>query len=304
MPIKKKNIPPKPARERPRSRWGWRIALIFLALLALLVGWMHVSARTVHVRRAEVRVPDLPAAFEGTTILFASDIDLCGVNTARQTERLFDELQSLHPDMLLLGGDYASASLIDRLNGRDSASETVARTAFFKSIADFSAPLGKFAVAGDNDGDSGTLQACMIGSGVKYIDGAAEIISLSGEAIAIAGVGAQSGDVSALASRLPADKCVIALTHSPEQVVRVRITEAYGGGGWADLILSGHTHGGQIRIADRALLSLTDAEKRYLSGWYTDGGVPLLVSSGVGCEAANFRFGSEAEVWLITLHTK
>jgi len=297
----------KPAttkRPRPGRRWGWRIALIFLTLLALLAGWMHLTARTVHVRRAEVRIGDLPPGFDGTTILFASDIDLCGAHTARQADSMFAQLQSLNPDMLLLGGDYASASILDRLNGRGSEEESAARTAFFKALRDFHAPLGKFAVAGDNDGSPDALMLSMMDSGVKLIDGTAEIIVSGTDAIAVVGVGAQTGDIAPLAARLPADRCVIALTHSPEQVVRVRISEAQGGGSWADLILSGHTHGGQIRIAGRSLFSLTDAEKRYLSGWYADAAALLLVTEGVGCEGANFRLGTEAEVWLITLRTK
>lgn len=296
--------PKKTEKQRPRRKWGWRIALILLALPVLLAGWMHIAARTVHVRRAEVRIADLPASFDGTTILFASDIDLCGVHTAAQADRMFAQLQSLEPDLLLLGGDYASASIIDRLNGRTSEGEAAARTALFKALADFEAPLGKLAITGDNDGPTDALMTAMFGSGVKLVDGTAEIIANGTDAIAVVGVGDQTGDIAPLAANLPADRCVIALTHSPEQVVKVRITEAYGGGSWADLILSGHTHGGQIQIAGRSLFSLTDAEKRYLSGWYADGAAPLLVTEGVGCEAANFRLGTQSEVWLITLRTK
>ncbi len=56
-----------------------------------------------------------------------------------------------------------------------------------------------------------------------------------------------------------------------------------------------------IRAGDA--LSPDDAEKRFLSGWYT-GAAPLLVSQGLGCEGANFRLGSSAEVWLITLRCR
>ena len=67
-----------------RKRTGRRVALILAALVALGVGAMHLNARTVHVRYATVRLDDLPAAFEGKTILYASDIDLGGINTPRR----------------------------------------------------------------------------------------------------------------------------------------------------------------------------------------------------------------------------
>lgn len=289
--------------QRKRKRIGWKIGAAALALLALGAGAMHVNARIVHVRYAEVWLDDLPGGFDGTKVLFASDFDLCGLNTAENTKHLFDSLQSLQPDLLLLGGDYASPSLIDRLNGRTGAEEMEARKKFFDSLAGFHAPLGKLAVSGDNDGGIDALKLVMINSGVQLIDGGAQILQRNGDAIAVVGIGEGTADVNSIAGKIPSDQFAIALTHSPRQLVNVRISEAADGGAWADLALSGHTHGGQVQIAGRSALNLTETDQRYLSGWLTDGG-PLLVTSGVGCEGANFRLGSQAEVWLITLRAK
>ena len=296
MAGKKKAPAPKPKRKR----WGRRIALAVLAALVVFAGWMHVSARVVHVRYAEVRLRDLPASFDGTKILFVSDLDLCGVNTARTSESLFRRLQALEPDLLLLGGDYAAPTLLQALNGRTGDELTDARMAFFQSIAGFQAPLGKYAVSGDHDGDASALQLAAMSCGVTLIDGEAAIVSNGSDAIAVAG--AVSGDVSSLARRFLKDQFVIALTHSPTQAVDVRISEASDGGAWADLVLSGHTHAGQLQVAGHSALELTEADRRYLYGWFVDGPAPLLVTSGVGCEGANFRLGTQAEVWLITLH--
>ena len=296
----RKKTPKKKTAVKPRRRWGWRIALAFVCLLALGTGALHVNANIVRVRYAEVALEDLPASFDGTTILFASDFDLCGLNTAKNAERLFGRLQDLHPDMLLLGGDYASASVLDLLNGRTGADEIEARKDFFKAVSDFHAPLGKFAVSGDNDGDLDRLKLTMLGSGVSLIDGGLQRIDRGSDFIVLAGIGEQTGNVSALSSQLSSGQCVIALMHRPSRAVDVRIAEAGNSGQWADLILAGHTHGGQIRIGDRSVLSLDESEKRNLSGWSTDGGA-MLVTQGVGCESANLRFGSRAEVWLITL---
>ena len=286
----------KKAPVKPRRRWGLWIFLFFAVLLTGFLGWMHLTARTVHVRYAEVRLADLPQAFDGTRILYASDIDLCGVNTPRQAAKLFRRLQQLRPDMLLLGGDYASPNLIERLNGGSGADKRSVRSAFFDSLSTFQAPLGKFAISGENDGDADALRIAMTHSGVKLIDGGLEVVSKDGAAIAVAGIGSTPCDANALAGNFLAGQCVVAMIHSPEQIVDVRISEARDGGAWADLILAGHTHGGQLQIAG-------EPEKRYLAGWFTDTGAPMLVSQGVGCEGANFRLGTQAEVWLITLRS-
>lgn len=289
--------------EKPRRRFGWRIALAIVCLLALFAGALHLNAKVVRVRYAEVALEDLPAGFDGTTILFASDFDLCGLNTAAGMDRLFDRLQDLHPDMLLLGGDYASPSILDLLNGKTGADETPARKAFFDSLSDFHAPLGKYAVSGDNDGNSDTLNLVMMHSGVSLIDGGLQPITKGSDAIVLAGIGENTTDIGSLSAKLSSDQFVIALMHRPARAVDVRITEARDNGQWADLILAGHTHGGQIRIGNRTLLSLDESEKRNISGWSTDGGA-MLVTQGVGCESANLRFGSCAEVWMITLVCK
>lgn len=286
---------------RPKKRrFGWKIGLLIVILLVGMVGWMFFTARLVHVKYAEVYVKDLPASFDGTRALFVSDLDMCGVNTAESSIRLMERLQALNPDLLLLGGDYTSPGIVERLNG-STAPDAVAQTLFFKSLTDFRAPMGKFAISGDNDGNTDALRLALKDTGVALIDGTVQALVNGDDRVALVGAGAKTGDLSGLSGQIRADQCAIALLHSPEQVVNVRVAEAKGGGIWADLVLCGHTQGGQLNIAGRSALKLTDVEKKYLSGWYTDASAPLLVSQGVGCEAMNLRFGSQAEVWLITL---
>ena len=292
----------KPAVRPKRRRWGRRIALAALVAALGFAGWMYLNARIVHVRYAEVRLGDLPASFDGATILFVSDVDLCGSNSAAVSESLFRRLQALQPDMLLLGGDYAAPTLLQALNGRTGDELSDERMAFFQSIAGFQAPLGKYAVSGDHDGDAGALKLAALSCGVTLIDGDAAVVSNGSDAIAVAG--AVSGDASALARRFMKDQFVIALTHSPAQAVDVRICEAADGGAWADLVLSGHTHAGQVQVGGHSVLDLTEADRRYLYGWFVDGPAPLLVTGGVGCEGVNLRLGTQAEVWLITLRTR
>ena len=110
MARSKKTAPRKKARGR---RWGaWVFAFLALVVCAAVLA-MHISASVVHVQYAQVYLQDLPAAFEGTKLLFVSDIHLMGVNTPQRAAKLMESLAQLQPDLLLLGGDYTSQSLLE-----------------------------------------------------------------------------------------------------------------------------------------------------------------------------------------------
>ena len=285
------------AAEPPKKKRKWKLKLILFLLILLLVlnGWMFLTADTLHVRRATVRLNDLPDAFDGTTILYASDIDICGLFGTNRMIAAFDSLKALQPDILILGGDYVSPTLLDRLNNQ-SADLSKAQP-FFESLADFPAPLGKFAIPGDNDGTSSDLSAVLSTSGIQVIENQCAVVSKDGSAIGIVGVGTDTAALGSLVSNLQTSQCVIAVAHSPAQFVDIRVTEASGGGKWADLLLAGHTHGGQVVLFGHPMLTLNAQERQRLSGWSEDS----LVTTGVGCEGVNLRFGTQAEVWLITL---
>ena len=187
---------------KKKRRIGLKLGIAAIGILALGLGALHVNSRIVHVRYANVKLEDLPASFDGTKVLFASDIDLCGLNTADGMDRLFAQLQTLHPDLLLLGGDYASPSLLERLNGRSGADENKARREFFEAIADFHAPLGKLAVSGENDGDANSLNMAMMNSGVELVDGRLHVISNGSDAIGVVGVGEDAAGLSDIAGKI------------------------------------------------------------------------------------------------------
>ena len=282
------------------------VNLGILLMVALTLACAAVQANMVLVRRAEVTLEDLPQAFDGTTILYASDIDLCGINTPQKSGALFRQLQSLRPDLLILGGDYTSPSVFDMLNASDSGAlpggRLVAdRNAFFQLLAGFETSLGKIAVASPEDpldeGLSATLSEC----GFTPLINTYARVGKDGEFIELVGISSDDAIQSAASVGYNRDACVIAVAYSPSAVPKLLTTEARDSGHWTDLILTGHTHGGQIMLFGHSVLPLTSQEHANLCGWFTDTGVPILTTSGVGCEGVNMRMGSHAEVWLITL---
>lgn len=289
---------------------GSRIALrVFFALslaVALILGAGALNANVVRIRRADVALRDLPPAFDGTTALFASDIDLMGLNTPEKAAALFENLQSLKPDLLLLGGDYSASSLLEILNrtGETEAGlskKRGARTDFFHYIRGFDAPLGKYAVAAPEDADWDDLSAAMRDSGIEPLFNQRAEVRRDGASIYLAGVCEESAGLNSAGRTFSRDDCVLTLAYSPAVLPVLLTSEAADGGQWSDLTLCGHTHGGQVRLFGRSALPLQRQEQLNLSGWVREAGQPILITQGVGCEGLNLRLGSAPEVWLITL---
>lgn len=282
------------------------LAVVVVALgLAIVAGFGAINAAILRLRTAQVVVPDLPEALEGLRILYASDIDLCGLNTPGRAGALFDQLQALRPDLLILGGDYNSPTLFERLNSPKQAEPLgqieSARSDFFHYISSFDAPLGVYAIAAPEDVEQDNLSKLMTQCGITPLFNRSVEIQSNGASLCLVGICTESPNLNAASNRFFRDDCVVAIAYSPTVLPRMFTSEARDGGAWADLALCGHTHDGQIQLLGRTALLLDDAERRFLYGWNTRNGIPVLTTSGVGCEGLNLRLGTQPEAWLIEL---
>lgn len=301
----------KKANKKPGK--GGKIALgLFTAVLLALIITAAVglgNANLLRIRRAEVALENLPQGFDGVTLLYASDIDLCGLNTPQKAGALFSQLESLKPDMLILGGDYNSVSLLDKLNRPDQspADEAEAcrvRSGFFHYIEDFHAPLGKFAIAATEDPQWQDLRQTMTENGIQPLINTVADIRTNGGVLSLAGICGKVTNLNDIGNRFSKDDCVLAICEGPDVLPALLTSEAADNGPWADLALCGHTHGGQVLLFGRSLLTLSEVERRFPRGWNTQAGIPILTTEGVGCEGLNLRLGTAPEVWLITLRRR
>ena len=291
-----------------KNRRGRR--LVFLPALLIVVlgigglfGWMHLNASVAHLKYAEVYLEDLPSQFEGTKIMFISDINIRSASEAAYAQKTMDKLKEVGADILILGGDYSADTVFSSLNGGDGSGKTEYAVEFIESLNSFHAPMGKFAVLGESDDPA--LISNFEDAGIQQLSDKCAVVEKSGEQLVIAGL----SDISAgrtpyeeIGGYFTGDECVIAVAHNPSSYIGIRVAEAKGGGAWADLVLSGHTLGGQIKIFGKTMRTLTEEESRCLSGWHYTNDLPMLVSQGLGCKGAKLRLGTQSEIWCITLH--
>ena len=148
------------------------------------------------------------------------------------------------------------------------------------------------------------LKEAMSDGGVMLLDDGCATIGKDGAQLVLAGlsdISEKHTPYSEIGGYFDGSECVIALTHNPSGYIGVRVAEARSGGAWADLVLAGHTLGGQIKAFGRTIYTLPEAEARCRGGWYYAGDLPMLVSQGVGCSGVQLRLGTTSEVWMLTL---
>jgi len=310
MAPRKKKTPPK----SPLRRLAGKIGRFAGFLGGLLIAWMLFEGGIVRLRSAKLPLDSLPASFEGTTILYLSDLHINSLNSVGKVNALMDELMSLRPDLLLLGGDYTSFDPLMRLtalatgNSSGHSVETELRDLFFLHLADYNPPLGKYGIAGENDNllersVGTTLEDAMRLGGVTLLRDDAIKITKNNEFITLVGVddwttGLQ--DTRTPASQVSSKDCVILLCHNPEAIPSLNNQPARDGI-WIDAALSGHTHGGGVNLFGFSLFSPLSNQERFSPGWHLENSAKVLISNGVGNDLLPMRLGAESQAHLITL---
>jgi predicted MPP superfamily phosphohydrolase len=192
------------------------------------------------------------------------------------------------PDIIFLLGDYILGAEGD-VHDLDS----------FKNL---SAPLGIHAILGNHDYDNEReveVQRELESLGIRVLKNENEKIDLSdGQSFYLAGASDMwhDADLKETFRGLSTTDTVIFLSHNPDAVLESEIQ-------LADLMLSGHTHGGQIRLPFFGAVSRipTELGQRYDEGWFEKNGVDFFVTSGVGEMGPRARLFNPPEVVILEL---
>ncbi len=257
--------------------------ILIVGIGLLLYGWWDTNH--LSVRKTEIELDRLPKAFDGFTILQVSDLH----NRAygRDGQELIRTVQSLSYDCIVITGDLLDRHLPRR---RENGYR------FVQAAAGMSPT---YCVEGNHEWDIGweRIKGDLLDRGVRVLDN--ETVSFQREASRLYMIGSNNSatiqDVQALVSQ---NTCSILLAHHPERI------ETYARTG-VDLVLSGHAHGGQVRLFGRGLFSPDQGVlPRYTSGVYTCGNTKLYVSRGAGNHSfLPPRIFNRPEIDLITLKT-
>lgn len=278
-----------------------KYSLILLAVLIVGVGLIVLEQKRLVIRQQTLRLPSLPDAFDGFCVVQLSDLHK-RVYPHRE-RRLLQKVQQCQPDIIVITGDLVSRSVTDFTE----------RTALLKALRQM-APV--YLSLGNHEWDMqpqqmAAYQAMVKQSGCVLLENETVTLQRNGMVCYLAGASLRIGiyhdavfayrDLeSYTAADLTADLgerkgCTILLAHSPFPA------ESYFTWG-ADLTLSGHVHGGIVRLP--IIGGLLSPERRFLpqysKGIYEKDGRYLYVNCGIG----KLRLGNPSEVAEITLRSE
>ncbi len=252
-----------------------------------------VSGRTGYeFTEATIPVPRLPPALDGFTIGLLSDIHSSTFMTKKQMDVYCKAVMALGTDIIVIPGDFVN-------------SQTEEVYPFAESFSALHAPGGVYGVMGNHDfyaPDPERVATEVDGCGVRLLRNDNVIIAKNGARLALLGIDDVGRADRAAAHMQSAARGVpdvlprILLCHRPYY-----LQQASSQG--MDLVLSGHTHGGQIVLGHLGPVALTPAAlaSPYVWGRYSRGNTQMYVSRGIGTVGLPMRINCPPEITRITL---
>ena len=288
---------PRRARKKRRRPLRWLAALAVLAVGGW--SWFQWQCWGLQTTRAEVALPGLPQGFDGYRIVHLSDLH--GHQYGEGSGELLDRVREGSPDLIVVTGDLI-----------DQQSQLAMVPALARGLA---AVAPTYYVTGNHEWALGTgavreLKNVLSQCGVTVLSNQYQILERDGARIALAGVDDPNGyadqtSPEELAAAIQADQpglFTLLLAHRNDHFGQ------YANAGY-DFVMSGHGHGGIVRLPFVGGLIGTDRRlfPPWTAGAYTVGDSTLFVSRGLGNNTVpykGFRIFDRPELAVVTLRAK
>ncbi len=261
--------------------------------MALYAG--EISRHEVSIVDRPIAIANLPAPFHGYRIVQISDIHLDEFTEPFFFERIVHRVNALNPDLVLLTGDFITHGSMTFFAGNHA----IRRCA--EIIATLTAPL-RYGCLGNHDVsfNAALVTQTLADHATPVLINQYLPIERNGARLWLCGVDDPGASHPNLDLALPdsPDGPVLLMAHEPDYADDVL---AHPKGHLVDLILSGHSHGGQVRLPIVGALILPPMGTKYPEGHYTFGRTQLYVNRGIGTVGLPFRFNCPPEITLITL---
>ncbi|MBO0720241.1 MAG: metallophosphoesterase, partial [Blastocatellia bacterium] len=252
-------------------------------------GYGVLMREHVEVSRVDVKLTNLPAEFSGMTIAHMSDIHHGRFTDLAYIDDCVQIVNGLKPDLVALTGDFT-------FGGRRYIGPCV------EVLKGLEARAGIYAALGNHDHYVGAraVARALKNEGIKLLIDEVDCIELGGSRLWLLGVDdlwCGQTDINRLMKGLPPDEPKVVLSHNPDFIEEFAAREKQ-----IDLMISGHTHGGQIRFPLIGAPQISsDYGQRYAIGLNRKGSMQVYTTRGIGTIIVPARLNCPPEIVLYKL---
>ena len=258
------------------------LIIIVLVIVLCLLYSRFVATKGLKVKEYKVINSKITDSYHGLKIVHLTDIHYGSTIFEKELNNIVDKVNEIKPDIVVITGD-----LIDDRLSYD-------KDIIINCLSKIEAKLGKYAVSGNHDIPLDDYNYIIKESEFTSLDNKYELIySKSNEPIIISGIGYGDEDIGIKTEQF--DKYIselktddikpiysILLVHEPDTVDKLDLTKY-------DLVLAGHSHGGQVRLPFIGKLYTPEGSKKYYDEYYKINNTDLYISSGLGTSLYRFR---------------
>ena len=272
----------------------WRLtrrAAILLGPVLLFLGYTFLlEPNWIEITRHDVWFKTLPPEFDGLVVAHLSDLHIARYGFRER--HLLTALAKAKPGLIVMTGDFITAR-----------GDLAAVQRFLKDLQPLDTPFGVWAVLGNHEH---TEPAALGQEAMRRFFNEANVALLVNDAgrigrgvdtLTLVGVDDPYTGHDRLWEALKGMQrtpFAILLSHSPEIFFKADLARF-------DLVLAGHTHGGQVRLPWVGPVWLPQGSESYEAGWFTGSSAKMFVSRGIGTSVLPIRFLCRPELPLITL---
>lgn len=272
----------------------------FVILFVLIIGVLGFSysfyeGKNIAYRKYSYSNKNIPASFNNYKIIFLADTHCNRFFTPSDFEKWVDKINEQSPDLILLGGDYVNIHYLNE---------------YIDVISKLKAKYGVYSVYGNHDywERIDLIKEEWKKTSIIELDNKAVWIKSGTDSIKVGGVGdywEEKQELEPTTKDLKSTDFTILLSHNPDFVEELN-------GAPINLMLSGHTHGGQVTLFGlyapimpaKWRKDKKDTGQKYRYGWKKVDNTDLYITTGVGVNQFPFRFFARPEIVEITLKSE
>ncbi len=262
--------------------------------VALMADSFLIEPNVPKVVRQEIALRRWPQRMDGFTVALLSDFHYDPWFSEHPLHAAIGMVNKLHPDLIVLTGDFVSIPWFGNSREGAAAAEPCAQL-----LRQMRAPHGLWAVMGNHDveTDPSRVTDALRASDIQVLRNQSVPIEMDGSRFWLAGIDdllGSTADLSATLHGIPSAEATVLLAHEPDYADHVASYPV-------DLQLSGHSHGGQVRIPLVRPLILPPLGRKYIWGRYQIRELTLYTNPGLGTVEIPVRLNCPPEITLLTL---